>query len=99
MCPASCAFALLHLVGSAHSAQHCILSGLSLTRGTQTPNINIALFMLFGGLTCTFGLLAAGINHPKANKVCVCSDRLGWAGQGTLHARMLPSRCRTARAT
>ena len=35
----------------------------------QTPNINLALFALFGGLTITFALLAAGVNHPKANKV------------------------------
>ena len=35
----------------------------------QTLNINIALFFLFGGLTCTFALLSAGVTHPKANKV------------------------------
>lgn len=35
----------------------------------QTLNINIALFFLFFGLTCTFGLLSAGVTHPKANKV------------------------------
>lgn len=51
----------------------------------QTPNINIALFMLFGGLTCTFGLLAAGINHPRANKVCTPVAVVG-RGQGICSA-------------
>ena len=43
----------------------------------QTLNINISLFFLFGGLTCTFALLSAGVTHPKANKVgllCPCVE-------------------------
>ena len=43
----------------------CIFTGIL---WAQTPNINLALFALFGGLTCTFGLLSAGVTHPKANK-------------------------------
>ena len=44
----------------------CVFTGIL---WMQTLNINIALFFLFFGLTCTFGLLSAGVTHPKANKV------------------------------
>ena len=40
----------------------------------QTPNINVALFTLFGGLTVTFALLSAGVNHPRVNKASPLSS-------------------------